>query len=64
MNDEAVPTGAPKPTRVGAPPTYRFPKTDEGLLPWSHAEPRLERSRYHWLADGTRWRFPVNLHAT
>ena len=34
---------------VQAPPGYRFPESSAGLLPWSHAEQRLQAARYYWL---------------
>ena len=56
---------SPNESQVGppnAPAIYGFPKDAAGLLPWSHAESRLEQARNFWLAssraDGTRWRFP------
>ena len=41
------------PPRAGppqAPPQYPFPNSPEGLLPWSYAAERLQRSRNYWLA--------------
>jgi general stress protein 26 len=34
---------------VEAPADYPFPKSQEGLLPWSRAKEHLEKSRYYWL---------------
>lgn len=33
---------------------YAFGKNDAPLLPWSHAEERLEQARYYWLATTRR----------
>ena len=33
-----------------APPTYHFPRDTTGLLPWSFAQERLERTHIYWLA--------------
>ncbi|MDP9372048.1 MAG: pyridoxamine 5'-phosphate oxidase family protein [Chloroflexota bacterium] len=40
----------PRAGPLDAPPSYRFPKSSEGLLPWTHAVERLERARNYWLA--------------
>jgi hypothetical protein len=40
----------PQASRPAAPAIYRFPKTPEELLPWSHAVERLERARNYWVA--------------
>ena len=46
-----------------APASYRFPTSAEGLLPWSHAEERIERARTYWIAttrpDGRPHTTPV-----
>lgn len=45
-----------RPYRLHAPPTYRFPKDEAGLVAWTHAEERLREARRYWLttvrADG------------
>src|SRR5579863_8915749 len=38
----------PKPSRI-ATPGYSFPKGTKGLLPWSWAEQRLEKSHNYWI---------------
>jgi hypothetical protein len=39
----------PTPSRPGMPDGYGIAKDSEGLLPWSHALERLERSRNYWI---------------
>lgn len=34
---------------VHGPQSYAFPKSAEGLLPWSHVVERLSQARYYWL---------------
>ena len=52
MVDEAAAPDRNEPEAgpLEAPPHYRFPTSRAGLLPWSHAEVRLERARNYWLA--------------
>src|SRR4051794_20427793 len=38
------------PVPVEAPADYPFPKTEDGMVPWSRAKDLLARSRYYWLA--------------
>src|SRR4051794_13205580 len=38
------------PIPVDAPPDYPFPKTEDGMVPWSRVKDLLEQSRYYWLA--------------
>lgn len=58
------PSGRAKP-KVSRPhiPGYGIPKSDEGLLPWSHVAERLERARNYWVgtagADGRPHAVPV-----
>jgi nitroimidazol reductase NimA-like FMN-containing flavoprotein (pyridoxamine 5'-phosphate oxidase superfamily) len=40
----------PKALPLDAPADYPFPKSDEGLLPWSNVLAQLEQSRIYWLA--------------
>lgn len=46
----------PRPYRLHAPSTYRFPKDEAEHLAWTHAEERLRGARRYWLttvrADG------------
>jgi len=43
---------APSEPRASRPQArnYQIPTSEEGLLPWSHVEQRLERARNYWLA--------------
>ena len=52
MDDEAGarPGREPQASPPEAPPNYPFPKSAEGLLPWSHAVARLGPARNYWLA--------------
>jgi hypothetical protein len=47
-------SSTPQPEPQAGPPdvplVYGFPKDATGLLPWSHAESRLEQDRNYWLA--------------
>lgn len=56
-------TREPRASRPQAPAGYRFPKSLEGMLPWSHARERLESARTYWLAttrpDGRPHATPV-----
>jgi PPOX class probable F420-dependent enzyme len=38
------------PVPVEAPADYPFPKTEDGMVPWSRAKDLLVKSRYYWLA--------------
>ena len=49
-DDESTQPREPEQLPLHAPPTYKFPQTLEGLLPWSHALERLERAQSYWLA--------------
>ena len=47
---QVVGQSEPKAGRPQGPKGYGIPATDEGLLPWSHVQERLERSRNYWVA--------------
>lgn len=46
MNEVEEPRARP----LRAPEVYRFPASDDGLIPWSHVESRLATARNYWLA--------------
>ena len=50
MTDKADLRHTPDASPIGAPSVYPFPKSREGLLPWSRAVEQFERARNYWLA--------------
>ena len=50
MGDAPTAPDEPQASPPDAPAIYGFPKDATGLLPWSHAESRLEQARNYWLA--------------
>jgi hypothetical protein len=40
----------PRATPLQAPDSYPFPQTADGLLPWAHADARLQSAQNYWLA--------------
>ncbi len=65
MSDETRQAGRPTPKaeRPHMPEGYGVPATDEGLLPWSHVDERLERARNYWVItarkDGRPHAIPI-----
>jgi hypothetical protein len=59
---EVPETKEPKASRPHV-PGYGIPKSAKGMLPWSHADERLARSRHYWIAttssDGRPHSVPV-----
>jgi hypothetical protein len=49
-NMTTLPTIGPQALPLDAPETYPFPKSREGLLPWSQVEVFLESAPNYWLA--------------
>jgi hypothetical protein len=61
MSDSAI--ALPKASRPDWPKSYGIPKVKKGLLPWHHAEERLEKAINYWVCtvrrDGRPHAVPV-----